>query len=642
MSVPFEIPDWLIPTGDPPAPDASGVDPHRVEDLVNRFIAGKQDALFLAPDAYYRTRGADAVDGAPDILDRLSGLKQAVLDAANDDGTRAVLDPRLDAHLDDARDGIDRHVAAQRDELTRQIISERQRLIQRAAQLEHNNDDKLAGLAEAHVTAAQELARMNGEPEAPAMDAARSAIWRTAIDQRLTNGNGPQAIDLFDRTKDQLAPDDRFSLDGRMQVARNDQRADQWIAGQTGTDGPPPQDRALADPNLSPDTKLIVRAKLDAQDSAAESKRVATVKSLDDQMADALRTLVTAPNAYKIGTISRLASAYQDAGEPDKAAATRRLGAQEAVLVPFAQVAADKQQRLIDSLPEGELRDTAIAIQRQQATARSAGGFQLARAEPNDGRPPDGTAGPAVAEGRTGSGVASVEPAQGDPARQAADRDLHDWERRQEIETDRAITQWISRASTPGYQPRNIPPDLEKQLNPAQRAAIERIMKGKLDTETDPEVYHQALRGLTSPYANERRDWARAPLYHLRQMLSPKDFADLVLRQHLINHRDGNPYEGAEPWGLRTQMALTLLALLRWAPEAAPLIGPAFRRLLKDEPSQRAPQLPEIDKRERGSYEPPNVEPPPGSPEAREAEEELRRLQAEEADEAANGPQGPP
>jgi hypothetical protein len=81
---PLRDPDWLMPADDAP-PDTSSVDPHRVEDLVNRFIASKQDALFLAPDAYYRTAGADAVDGAPTILDRLNGLKQATLDAASDD-----------------------------------------------------------------------------------------------------------------------------------------------------------------------------------------------------------------------------------------------------------------------------------------------------------------------------------------------------------------------------------------------------------------------------------------------------------------------------------------------------------------------------------------------------------------------------
>jgi len=152
---PFEIPDWLVDNTSP-APvllDTSDVDPHRVEDLVNRFIAGKQDALFLAPDAYYRTGGRDAVGGVPDIVDRLDDLRNTTLQAAGDEATRFMLAPRLDAHLDDARYGIDRHVTAQHDALTRQIIGERQRLIQNAAQLEHNNGDKLAGLAEAHATA---------------------------------------------------------------------------------------------------------------------------------------------------------------------------------------------------------------------------------------------------------------------------------------------------------------------------------------------------------------------------------------------------------------------------------------------------------------------------------------------------------
>ncbi|MBS0524317.1 MAG: hypothetical protein JSS04_11860 [Proteobacteria bacterium] len=190
MSVRFEIPEWLIATDSAP-PAASGIDPHRVEDLVNRFIAAKQEALFTAPDAYYRTTGADAVDGATAILDRLNELKSATLDAAGDDGTRLALGPRLAAHLDDASDGIDRHVAAQREVFNRRTLAERQRLIQRAAGLEPDNHDKLAGLAEAHAGAARELARMNGEPEAAAMDAARSAIWRIA-ERSATGATPPQ------------------------------------------------------------------------------------------------------------------------------------------------------------------------------------------------------------------------------------------------------------------------------------------------------------------------------------------------------------------------------------------------------------------------------------------------------------------
>ena len=143
MSTTFEIPEWLIEQSDPPP--LPPVDDHRVESLVNGFIAGKQDALFEAPDAYYRTTGADAVDGAPAIARRLQDLRVATLEQARDDGERAALAPRLDAHMDDAMDGIGRHVEAQRLVFQRNTLGTRQALIQRAAELEHDNDDNAAG-----------------------------------------------------------------------------------------------------------------------------------------------------------------------------------------------------------------------------------------------------------------------------------------------------------------------------------------------------------------------------------------------------------------------------------------------------------------------------------------------------------------
>jgi hypothetical protein len=81
MSVRFEIPEWLMPAA-PPPPDTSTVDPHRIEGLVNRFIAAKQDALFIAPDAYYRQTGSDAVSGVSGVFDRLNALRDTTLDAA--------------------------------------------------------------------------------------------------------------------------------------------------------------------------------------------------------------------------------------------------------------------------------------------------------------------------------------------------------------------------------------------------------------------------------------------------------------------------------------------------------------------------------------------------------------------------------
>ena len=386
MSVPFEIPDWLIPTDDPP-PDTSAVDPHRVEDLVNRFIAGKQDALFTGPDAYYRTTSGDAVQRLPYITNRLIDLKNeqlaeplpyypqssAGLVPENliqplTDGDRAALGERLDAHIADAMDGINRHITAQRDVFNRQTIAERQRLIQRAATLEHNNDDKLAGLAEAHASAAQELARMNGEPKAAAMDAARSAIWRTAIDQHLANGNGPQAIDLFDRMKDQLAPGDQRHLEMPIQHAALNRTADQWIDRERPEPGESLLTRLQADPDLSPIEKAIVRLKLDAHDSVQESDRAATVKGLDDRLDTVAQALTTAPATYRPGALSTLMNAYEDAGAADSAATLRPVATHEPLLLPFAQLSADKQKAALDALPD-EARPAAEAIQRDQAAA---------------------------------------------------------------------------------------------------------------------------------------------------------------------------------------------------------------------------------------------------------------------------------
>ncbi|HEY4169911.1 MAG TPA: hypothetical protein VGM96_24180 [Reyranella sp.] len=110
MSTAFQIPEWLFQAAPPPTP----VDDHRVEALVNHFIAGKQEALFTAPDAFYRLEGGDAIQGQPAINDRLQVMRAATLDLARDDSERAALGPRLDLHIDDAADGIDRHVAEQR------------------------------------------------------------------------------------------------------------------------------------------------------------------------------------------------------------------------------------------------------------------------------------------------------------------------------------------------------------------------------------------------------------------------------------------------------------------------------------------------------------------------------------------------
>ncbi|HEY2873962.1 MAG TPA: hypothetical protein VGJ56_18700 [Reyranella sp.] len=370
MSTAFEIPEWLL-TAPPPAPSA---DDHRIEGMVNHFIAGKQEALFTAPDAFYRLEGDDAIQGQPAINDRLQALRAATLDLARDDSERAALGPRLDLHIDDAADGIDRHVAGQRRVYQRQVVSQRQALIQRAAELEPDNDDKIMGLAEANATAAREGARMDGiaadsPEEAAAILGARSNILRRAIDERIANRKGAQALALFDQVKDQLSPADRLSLDTPVQAGRYEQAADQWIAREIKTDGPSLQERLDSASELPSDAKPIIRAKLDARQSADESARVAKVQALDDQVRSAVRILPVNPSAYRPCTFARLADAYDALGEPKRAASARRTAAQEAFIVLFSQLSVESQQQLINELPEGDLRGSAIDVQTRQAQA---------------------------------------------------------------------------------------------------------------------------------------------------------------------------------------------------------------------------------------------------------------------------------
>jgi hypothetical protein len=149
---------------------------------------------------------------------------------------------------------------------------------------------------------------------------ARSRILRTAINERIANRKGTQALALFDRVKDQLAPVDRLSLDAPVQAARYDQLANQWIDRESKTDGPPLLQRLETDPELPPDAKSIVRAKIDARDSADESARVAMVQALDDKLRDAFRILPTNREAYRPGTFARLTDAYTTARDAQKAA----------------------------------------------------------------------------------------------------------------------------------------------------------------------------------------------------------------------------------------------------------------------------------------------------------------------------------
>jgi hypothetical protein len=299
-----------------------------------------------------------------------------------------VLQTQLDAQLADALDGIDRHVARHRDVRSREILSARQRLIERSAALEHNNEAKLAGLAEANADAAQMRARLDGSSEKPAMQGARSAVWRSAIGELIASGQGPKALRLFDRAKEHLTSADQRALDVPIQATRMEATADAWIAREQDSPGEPLGSRSRADPHLSDAEKATTLAKIEARDSARESARVATVKGLDDAFEAASDAVASTPGTYRPGTLAALANAYEDADEPTTANFIRRLAERESFLLSFARSSAEAQQRLIDNLPEGEERSAAKAIQERQNEVFAKDAFAAGTAlYPNVGPP---------------------------------------------------------------------------------------------------------------------------------------------------------------------------------------------------------------------------------------------------------------
>src|SRR5476649_548194 len=129
----FIIPDWAMPQ---PATPPSPPDPRiaredkiandtRVESEFNHFIAAKQDALFHAPDAFYRTQGYDAIEAAPVTTRTLEQLRSGLLGRLANDYQRKRLGDSLDAQIQLTREQMARHVAEQSRAWQRQIAQDR-------------------------------------------------------------------------------------------------------------------------------------------------------------------------------------------------------------------------------------------------------------------------------------------------------------------------------------------------------------------------------------------------------------------------------------------------------------------------------------------------------------------------------------
>jgi hypothetical protein len=225
-----------IPVAPPPPP----IDPlvaredkiandTRVESELNHFIAAKQDALFEAPDAYYRRQGRDAVDGAPQAIQRLHDIKDVLLDGLANDYQRKRLSTALDAHMTLASDDIGRHSAEQSKEWQRQTALDRIDLLAKEAGFHHADDNLIEALSAAAANAARAHARIGGaSPSAELEDAAaaqaRDRVFAAASQAQVT-AKGAIPDDHFQEGPESEANDVRTDSSNFAQVSEDPRAA---------------------------------------------------------------------------------------------------------------------------------------------------------------------------------------------------------------------------------------------------------------------------------------------------------------------------------------------------------------------------------------------------------------------------------
>jgi len=202
-------------------------DQTRVEGEVNGFISAKQNALYTAPDAFYRLKGEAAINGAQAVTDNLIDLKKEALSRAANDDQRLALGRALDAQITDATNGISRHVAGQSLEWQKQTVDTRLALAGRNAALNPDDPDELNKSLVAAESAGQEKARLLGAT--PGSDTAnlivdqeKSKIYKSVIQTQVDAGKKRAALALYDSVKDNLAIRDDHSLAAAMKGIRSE------------------------------------------------------------------------------------------------------------------------------------------------------------------------------------------------------------------------------------------------------------------------------------------------------------------------------------------------------------------------------------------------------------------------------------
>src|SRR5579864_1229964 len=168
--------------------EANTANATRAEELNNQYIDRQQAILSTGPDAFFNTRGRDALLGADDAIGRLDTARQEVLDQAATPQQRYLLKDALDQHRLVEHYDIGTHVGQQARQWRQEVAQGRLDRLKTQAGLDYDDPSRIAGLAQASENSAGEWARLAGlgaDQARSHIDATKSGIWRSAIEAAL-------------------------------------------------------------------------------------------------------------------------------------------------------------------------------------------------------------------------------------------------------------------------------------------------------------------------------------------------------------------------------------------------------------------------------------------------------------------------
>src|SRR5471030_958040 len=197
--------------------EANRANSTRAAELQNQSLDRQREILHTGPDAYLNKTGRDAVLAAPNALAQLEAARQVTIGQAANKAQHRQLQTALGEHAITEHYRVGTHAGEQSLEWQKQTATERLNQLRQQAALDYTDPGSIEAYARASESAARERARtMKFGPdsdEAQAeVDAARSSIWRSAIEAALGRGDVRPAVDIHTRARDRMTDEDIDAL----------------------------------------------------------------------------------------------------------------------------------------------------------------------------------------------------------------------------------------------------------------------------------------------------------------------------------------------------------------------------------------------------------------------------------------------